>query len=340
MRRGSSSAICGPQPGDGPPPPHVVRIDEPRRLVAEAAELEVRDGHGWPSLARAIVQVRPRRCRCSTDADVGGVPEADRARRCGRARRRHPPVPRLPRHRPRQHPLGHGRERPRPDHGAALDRGAGPGRWPAAAPTGRLRTSWYLLAAAAVCWGLGQAVWTWFEVVLDEPVPYPGLADVGYLGAIPFLLAGVLVFPSRSLRSMGRARAVLDGLITTAAMVFASYGTFLGRGVPGERGRAGSSAASPSPTPSRTSSPSPWCSRCSRAGASALVGTAAAGRRRRRVPGGRRQRLRLHDREGHLRQRPGDRRGLAARVRAARAGGLRPDRDRRRPATRGLSRSR
>ena len=93
---------------------------------------------------------------------------------------------------------------------------------------GRLKMSWYLLAAAAVCWGLGQAVWTWFEVVLDEPVPYPGLADVGYLGAIPFLLAGVLVFPSRSLRNIGRARAVLDGLITTAAMIFASYGTFLG----------------------------------------------------------------------------------------------------------------
>ncbi len=94
--------------------------------------------------------------------------------------------------------------------------------------TGRLRTSWFLLAAAALSWGLGQAVWTWFEVVLDEPVPYPGLADIGYLGAVPFLLAGVLAFPSQSLRSMGRARAVLDGLITTGALVFASYGTFLG----------------------------------------------------------------------------------------------------------------
>jgi diguanylate cyclase (GGDEF)-like protein len=64
--------------------------------------------------------------------------------------------------------------------------------------------------------------------VLDEPVPYPGLADVGYLAAVPFLLGGVLVFPSQSLQTIGRARAVLDGLIITAAMVFASYGTFLG----------------------------------------------------------------------------------------------------------------
>ena len=94
--------------------------------------------------------------------------------------------------------------------------------------TGRQRTSWYLLAAACISWGLGQAVWTWFEVVLDEPVPYPGWADVGYLGAIPFLLVGVLTFPSRSLQRMGRARAVLDGLITTTAMVFVSYSTFLG----------------------------------------------------------------------------------------------------------------
>lgn len=76
--------------------------------------------------------------------------------------------------------------------------------------TGRQRTSWYLLAAAAISWGLGQAVWTWFEVVRHEIFPYPGLADVGYLGSIPFLLAGVLTFPSRSLRTMGRARALLD----------------------------------------------------------------------------------------------------------------------------------
>ena len=91
---------------------------------------------------------------------------------------------------------------------------------------GRQRASWYLLAGAALSWGLGQAVWTWFEVVLEQTVPYPGLADVGYLGAIPFLLAGVLIFPSRSLRSIGRARALLDGLLAIATVLFASYGTF------------------------------------------------------------------------------------------------------------------
>ena len=82
--------------------------------------------------------------------------------------------------------------------------------------TGRLRTSWWLLAAAAPTWGLGQAVWTWFEVVLGEEVPYPGLGGRRLPGLVPLLLAGVLVFPSLSLRAWGRARAVVDGLITTA----------------------------------------------------------------------------------------------------------------------------
>ena len=94
--------------------------------------------------------------------------------------------------------------------------------------SGRLRTSWFLLACAALSWGIGQGIWTWYEVVLDQEVPYPSFADVGYLGAVPFLLAGVLWFPSRSLRAMGRLRAMIDGLMTVATVAFVSYGTFLG----------------------------------------------------------------------------------------------------------------
>ena len=93
---------------------------------------------------------------------------------------------------------------------------------------GRQRAAWYLLSGACLSWGLGQLVWTWFELVRHEEVPYPGLSDVGYLGCVPLLIAGVLVFPSASLRRMGRARAALDGLITTLAALFAAYGTFLG----------------------------------------------------------------------------------------------------------------
>ena len=94
--------------------------------------------------------------------------------------------------------------------------------------TGRGRLAWALLAAGCASWGLGQVVWTWFEVVKNEDVPYPGLADVGFVGSVPLLLAGVLVFPASSLRPIGRARALVDGGITLTATLFASYGTFLG----------------------------------------------------------------------------------------------------------------
>ncbi|MFL6207214.1 MAG: putative bifunctional diguanylate cyclase/phosphodiesterase [Acidimicrobiales bacterium] len=96
------------------------------------------------------------------------------------------------------------------------------------ASTGRQRTSWFLFAGAALSWGIGQAIWTWYEVVQDQEVPYPSLADLGYLGAVPLLLAGVLLFPSRSLRTVGRVRAVIDGLMTLFTIAFVSYGTFLG----------------------------------------------------------------------------------------------------------------
>ena len=94
--------------------------------------------------------------------------------------------------------------------------------------SGRQRNAWWLLTGAAVSWGLGQAAWTWFEVVRQQPSPYPGPADVGFVAAVPCLFAGVLLFPSSGLRTLGRARAVLDGLLIAGGLFFASYGTFLG----------------------------------------------------------------------------------------------------------------
>ncbi|HJW61588.1 MAG TPA: hypothetical protein VJ931_18300 [Actinomycetota bacterium] len=42
---------------------------------------------------------------------------------------------------------------------------------------------WRLLGASALSWGSGQAAWTWYETVLGRDVPFPSLADVGYLAA-------------------------------------------------------------------------------------------------------------------------------------------------------------
>ena len=55
---------------------------------------------------------------------------------------------------------------------------------------------WKLMGASALSWASGQAAWTWYETVLGREVPFPSLADVGYLAAPP--LAAAALITSRS----------------------------------------------------------------------------------------------------------------------------------------------
>ena len=205
-----------PQAGDGPPPPHGVRIDDPRRVLAEAPQLEVRGGHGRPSLApRAIVQVRRGRwtmiyrCRCwrRPRGAPGGRP---RPRRGG-----HPRVPPLTWSiAPGITAVGHRVNDIGQTIVPLLHRGTGPGRWPAAARRGRLRTS--LVPARRRRGELGHR---------------PGRLDLVRGGARPGgalpgprrrRLPGRRPVPARRRAGVpvavaarhGSARAVLDGLMT------------------------------------------------------------------------------------------------------------------------------
>jgi hypothetical protein len=45
--------------------------------------------------------------------------------------------------------------------------------------TASLRRAWRLLGAACLSWGLGQVVWSYFELVAHTD-PFPSLADVGF----------------------------------------------------------------------------------------------------------------------------------------------------------------
>jgi diguanylate cyclase (GGDEF)-like protein len=83
--------------------------------------------------------------------------------------------------------------------------------------TGRLRASWALIAAGLALWAAAEVVWTVYELVLDQEVPYPSVADVGYLGAVPLLLAGVVLLGSAS-RMLARVRTVLDGFALVLAI--------------------------------------------------------------------------------------------------------------------------
>ena len=93
------------------------------------------------------------------------------------------------------------------------------------ARTGR---AWRLLGLACLSWGCGQAAWTWYEIVLGRDVPFPSIADIGYLGFVPLAAAGLLAFPNVPTRLSSRVRAVLDGLLIASALLFMSWMLVIG----------------------------------------------------------------------------------------------------------------
>ena len=89
--------------------------------------------------------------------------------------------------------------------------------------TGRVRLFWRRLGAASLAWGGGMAAWTWYESLRGLEVPFPSIADVGYL-ALP-LLAGwaLLTLPLAAPTRAGRARTILDGLIVASSLLLVSW---------------------------------------------------------------------------------------------------------------------
>ena len=98
----------------------------------------------------------------------------------------------------------------------------------------RRRTSvraraWRWLSAGTGAWAAGQLVWSYYEVVLDQEVPFPSLADVGFL-LFPVLAAVGLVIwlGGQGDQLVARGRDVLDGLIIAGSLLVLSWVTALG----------------------------------------------------------------------------------------------------------------
>ena len=91
--------------------------------------------------------------------------------------------------------------------------------------TGPARRAWAMLGIGMLSWTAGQLVWTWYESVRQTEVPFPSLADAGYLGLVPFALAGMVVLISVRRRP---ARILLDGLLIAGSLLYVSWATVLG----------------------------------------------------------------------------------------------------------------
>ncbi len=92
---------------------------------------------------------------------------------------------------------------------------------------GRVRLAWGGLAVACLSWGFGQAVWSWYEMVQHTATPFPGLADVGYLGFPIGAVLALAIFPANASRG-DRRRMTLDAILITCAIGLVSWGTVLG----------------------------------------------------------------------------------------------------------------
>jgi diguanylate cyclase (GGDEF)-like protein/PAS domain S-box-containing protein len=91
-----------------------------------------------------------------------------------------------------------------------------------------IRRFWCLLGAAALSWSAGQTVWTWYESVLGQQVPFPSLADWGYLGLPPLAAAALLSLPLAAPTLAGQVRTILDGLMVAGSLLLCSWIIVLG----------------------------------------------------------------------------------------------------------------
>lgn len=88
------------------------------------------------------------------------------------------------------------------------------------------RLGWGLLAGASLSWAAGEAIWSVFELGLGREVPFPSLADVGFLGTAPLAVAGVLALSPGS--AAPKVRAAVDGVIVAGSLLFVSWALLLG----------------------------------------------------------------------------------------------------------------
>jgi diguanylate cyclase len=92
----------------------------------------------------------------------------------------------------------------------------------------RARWSWLLIGAATASWGIGELIWSYYELISSRETPFPSLADLGFLLFPAFALPGLLLRPSSAYAGTGRIRVVLDGVMVASALFVVSWQTALG----------------------------------------------------------------------------------------------------------------
>lgn len=94
-------------------------------------------------------------------------------------------------------------------------------------PLSGSRVAWRGLGSGVGAWAAGQLVWTWYEVVDGTEVPFPSLADVGFLLFPLGAAAGLVAWLGGQANVVARGRDLLDGAIIAVSLLVLSWVTVL-----------------------------------------------------------------------------------------------------------------
>src|SRR5437016_3969673 len=101
---------------------------------------------------------------------------------------------------------------------------AGACAWAASRAGTEDRLGWSLMSISAALWAAGEVVWSIYEVGLGVQVPYPSLADAGFLAAVPFAFAGIRAFWNEPRGTSAHWRVWFDGVIVALALTSTAWG--------------------------------------------------------------------------------------------------------------------
>jgi hypothetical protein len=96
--------------------------------------------------------------------------------------------------------------------------------WAATNALGHDRLGWTLMSISAGLWAAGEVVWSVYEVGMQVEVPYPSLADAGFLAAVPFAVGGIRAFWGPPRGTAASWRIWFDGLIVAIALTSTAWG--------------------------------------------------------------------------------------------------------------------
>jgi len=80
------------------------------------------------------------------------------------------------------------------------------------------RRAWLFFAAGCASWLGGQLFWNYGQLAAHLTVPFPSLGDAGWLGFVPFFIAGLFALPRPRGRRSATLFLALDVVIVAVAL--------------------------------------------------------------------------------------------------------------------------